>query len=105
MIVSSASIGAQYFLDGTANLQKEQIRTQREISSGFRIQDAADSPSQTPELVALTSRLVAHQNWQTNLTRVQAEANAADTALGSAIQLIDSARTIALQGAGTTANA
>jgi len=101
MTVNSASTGAEWFLDGTAKLQRAETKTQREISSGFRIQDAADSPSQTPELVGLTSSLVSRQAWQTNLTRIQAETNAADTALGSAIHLIESARTIALQGAGT----
>jgi flagellar hook-associated protein 3 FlgL len=47
---------------------------------------------------------VTQQTYQTNLTRVQAETNAADTALGAGIQLIESARSIALQGAGSTAS-
>jgi flagellar hook-associated protein 3 FlgL len=105
MTIGSASIGAEWFLNGTANLQREETKTQREISSGFRIQDAADSPSQTPELIGLSSSLVSQQAWQTNLTRVQAETNSADTALGTAIQLVESVRTIALQGASTTSTA
>jgi flagellar hook-associated protein 3 FlgL len=105
MIISSASIGSEWFLNGTANLQKAEIKTQREISSGYRIQDAADSPAQTGELITLGSSLVTQQTYQTNLTRVQAETNSADTALGSGIKLIESARSLALQGAGSTATA
>ncbi len=51
--------------------------------------------------MGLVSSLAANQSWQTNLSRVQAEANAADSALSSAISLVESARTLALQGAGT----
>ncbi|MDQ1469412.1 MAG: flagellar hook-associated protein 3 FlgL [Bryobacterales bacterium] len=105
MIISSASIGSEWFLNGTATLQREQTKTQREISSGYRIQDAADSPAQTEELIRLGSNLVTQQTYKTNLGRVQAETNAADAALGTGIKLIESARTIALQGSGTTVTA
>src|SRR5437763_8461339 len=105
MIISSASIGSEWFLNGTANLQKAEAKTQREISSGLRIQDAADSPSQTAELISLGSNLVTQQTYQTNLTRVQAETNTADAALGSGIKLLESARSLALEGAGTTSSA
>jgi flagellar hook-associated protein 3 FlgL len=105
MNIGSSSIGAEWFLNGTATLQREEIRTQRQISSGFQVQDAADSPSQTPELIGLGSRLVATQAYQTNLGRIQAETSSADTALSAAIKLFDSARSLALQGAGTTVSA
>ena len=105
MTISSASIGADWFLNGTATLQREQNKTERQISSGFRIQDAADSPSQTPELIGLGSGLAAQQTFQTNLDQIQAETNGADAALDSGIKLIESSRTIALQGAGTNATA
>jgi len=105
MIISSASIGSEWFLNGTANLQRAQTKTEREISSGFRIQDAADSPAQTGELIRLSSSLVSQQAYQTNLVRIQAETNSGDTALGAGIKLIESARTVALQGAGSNAGA
>ncbi|MES1260964.1 MAG: flagellin [Acidobacteriota bacterium] len=105
MNVSSSSIGANWFLDGVAQLQRQEAATQRQISSGYRIQDASDSPSQTPELIALGSALATTQAYQTNLGRVQAETTSADSALSSAITLIESARTLALQGAGSTATA
>lgn len=105
MNVNSASAGTEWFLNGVATLQRAEARTQREISSGFRVQDAADSPLQTPELIGLTSTLAAQQTWQTNLTNIHAEATSADTALSSAIQLVETARSIALQGAGSSATA
>ena len=105
MIVSSASIGADWFLNGISNLQRQEVKTQRELSSGFQIQDASDSPSQTPALIDLGSSLASLQSYQTNLGRVQAETGTADTALGTSITLLDNARTLAVQGASSTATA
>ncbi len=75
---------------------------QRELSSGYQVQDASDAPAQTPELVVLGSSLAQVQAYQTNLTQVQAEANTADQTIGTAITLLQQAQTIAAQGANTT---
>jgi flagellar hook-associated protein 3 FlgL len=105
MIVGPAAIGANWFLEGSAILQRQEITTERQLSSGYQIQDASDSPGQTPELINLGSSLASYQTYQTNLGNVQAETTAADTALSTSITLIDSARTLALQGADTTQTA
>lgn len=104
MIISSATAGSEWFLNGISNLQQQQAQTTRQLSSGYQVQDASDSPSQTPQLIDLGSSLASVQAWQTNLVRVQAEASGADQALGSAVSLIDSARTLAAQAANTTAS-
>jgi flagellar hook-associated protein 3 FlgL len=103
--IGASTAGSAWFLNGVANLQQQEAETQREISSGFRIQDASDSPSQTPELVNLGSSLASVQAYQTNLGSAQAETSAADTALGSSISLIQSAITTGEQGAGSTVSA
>jgi flagellar hook-associated protein 3 FlgL len=101
--LGSGTIGTAWFLNGLANLQQQETQTQIELSSGYQINDAADSPSQTPELIQLGSTLAAVQSYQTNLTNVQTEAGTADQALGSSITLIQNAVTLASQGAGSTA--
>lgn len=105
MITSSATIGSNWFLNGLDNLQRQEAITQRQLSSGFKVQDASDAPVQTQPLIALETRLATFQNWQTNLSQVQAEATAADQALGQGVSLIEQARTIASQGANSTATA
>jgi flagellar hook-associated protein 3 FlgL len=102
MIISSATVGSEWFLNGTSILQQQLTQTQRQLSSGYKVQDASDSPSQTPELVGLGSSLAAVQAYQANLVRVQTEASGADTALSSSISLLDRARTLAVQAANTT---
>lgn len=105
MTVNSASIGADWFLNGLADLQARQLQTQKELSSGIRVSSAADDPSATHALVNLGSALATAQTYQTNLGNVQAEASAADTAIGSAIGLIQSAQSLATRGASTTTTA
>jgi flagellar hook-associated protein 3 FlgL len=103
--LGSGTIGTAWFLNGVANLQQQETQTQIQLSSGYQINDAADSPSQTPELIQLGSTLAAIQSYQTNLSSVQTEASAADQALGSSITLIQSAVALASQGASSTATA
>src|SRR5579862_6311031 len=103
--IAPSTSGTAWFLNGIANLQNQQTEVQRQISSGFQIQDASDSPSQTPELIGLGSTLAAVETYQTNLGRVQAEASTADQALGTGISLIQNAITLGEQGANTASTA
>ncbi len=105
MTINPLSAGTAWFLNGISNLQNEQTQVEKELSSGYQVQDASDSPGQTPELIDLGSSLAAVQDYQTNLTRVQAEASTADQSIGSAISLIQNATTLGTQGANTTSSA
>ena len=105
MTVNSATIGAEWFLNGLGNLQARELQTQQQLSSGFAVSSAADNPAATGALVDLGSSLATAQAYQSNLSTVQAETSAADSALGSAINLIQSAQSLAVQGASSTATA
>ena len=104
-LIGPASSGTAWFLQGIATLQAQQTQVQRELSSGYQVLDASDAPAQTPELVNLGSSLAQVQAYQTNLTRVQAEASTADQSLGTAISLVQNAQTLASQGANTITTA
>lgn len=97
--------GTAWFLNGMANLQQEEQQTQIQLSSGYQVNTAADSPGQTPDLVQLESTLGAVQNYQANLGNVQTEATAADQALQQSVTLIQSAVSLATEGASSTATA
>ncbi|HEX4134879.1 MAG TPA: flagellin [Bryobacteraceae bacterium] len=103
--IGSATPGTAWFLNGLANLQQEEAQTERELSSGYQINTAADSPVETPDLVQIGSNLAAIQTYQTNVDNVQTEAGAADQALTSSITLLQNAVTLASQGASSTATA
>jgi flagellar hook-associated protein 3 FlgL len=97
--------GTAWFLNGLSILQQEMQQTQLQLSSGYRVNTAADSPAETPALVQLGSSLAAVQAYQQNLTNVQTEANTADQSLQQSITLIQRAVTLGTQGASSTATA
>jgi flagellar hook-associated protein 3 FlgL len=103
MTVNSATIGADWFLNGLANLQSRELQTQQQLSSGFAVSSAADDPAATQQLVDLGSSLAAAQAYQSNLGNVQTEAAAADTSIGSALTLVQSAQALAERGGSSTA--
>ena len=105
MIVSSATTGAAWFLDGLASIEARQIRTQRQISSGYKVQDASDSPLETAALIQLSGGLSRVSTWRANLDNIAAESRAAGQAIGAALDAITSARRLAAQGANGTATA
>ncbi len=104
--LGSGTIGTAWFLNGLANLQQAEAQTQKELASGYQVNDASDSLLQTPaaDPIGLEPRWPL-QAYQTNLSNVQTEASAADQALGTSISLIQSAVSLASQGASSTATA
>ncbi|HVY92531.1 MAG TPA: flagellin [Bryobacteraceae bacterium] len=105
MTVRSATIGADWFLTGLADLQARELKTQKELSSGIRVSTAADDPAAAGALLKLGPQLAELQTYQSNLGKVQAEVSAGDSAIGSAINLIQTAQAIAERGATSTATA
>ena len=103
--LGTSTPGTAWFLNGIENLKQQQTKTISELTSGYQIQDAADSPALTPQLVNLGSTLASVQAYQTNLTNVQAEASSADSALGSGISLLENAQTLGAQGGSSSATA
>src|SRR5262249_39651418 len=66
--------------------------------SGKKLSVAADAPDQIGALLQLRAVLQHNQQIQANLSLAKANADAADTALSSAIKLMDSALMLANQG-------
>ena len=64
MTVNSATIGADWFLNGLAELQSRELQTQQQLSSGFSVSSAADDPAATNALVDLGSSLAAAEAYQ-----------------------------------------
>jgi len=44
MTVNSATIGADWFLNGLAELQTRELQTQQQLAAGFSVSSAADDP-------------------------------------------------------------
>src|SRR3569833_175512 len=105
MTVRSATVGSDWFLNGLAELQARELKTGKELSSGIRVSMAADDPAAAGALLRLGPELAEAETYQSNLAKVQAEVSAGDSAIGSAINLVQTAQSIATRGASSTTTA
>jgi flagellin-like hook-associated protein FlgL len=104
-MVSSLSPASQIFLADLARLESRTTAAQEQILSGFKVETAADAPDQISQLLQLESQLAANAQAGTNLTNVKAEVDTGESAVSTAIQLLDQANTLGAQGASSTVTA
>jgi flagellar hook-associated protein 3 FlgL len=93
---------SQLFLANVDRIESRLQNVSQQLSSGLRITQASDDPDEIAPLLQLRADLASNTQATSNLGMAQTDAQAADTALGSAIQLMDQASTLGAQGAGST---
>jgi flagellar hook-associated protein 3 FlgL len=93
------------FLNGLNQIESNIAQASNEVSSGLQITVASDAPDQIGTLLQLRANLAQNSQIQSNLTLATTNAQAADTALSSSIQLMDTATTLATQGATSSSDA
>jgi flagellar hook-associated protein 3 FlgL len=93
------------FLTNIDRLQNRITEANSQVSSGLRITAASDAPDEIGALLQLRSNQSRNSQIQSNLSLAQTDANAADDALSSSIQLMDNASSLATQGATATSDA
>ena len=91
------------FLNGLDRIQQTISTASNQVTSGLRITVASDAPDQIGTLLQLRANQLHNTQVQANLTLAKTGAQAADNALSSSIQLMDTATTLATQGATATA--
>lgn len=93
------------FLSTVNNIQRRMERAQQQLASGKRITRVSDDPDQISSLLAARASLSAAKQSNANLTRVQAEVNAAEKAISQASSVFERARVLGTQGANSTQTA
>lgn len=104
-MISSLSPANEAFLANMDRVQRTVNEASRQMSSGKRVNVASDAPNDLDAILQLRADEVHNSQVQTNLAVAQADANAADSALGSATKLLDRAMVLATQGANFTTDA
>jgi flagellar hook-associated protein 3 FlgL len=104
-VISSLDPSDQIFLAGVNQIQQRISTANRQLTSGLKVTVASDAPDQIDSLLQLRADQAQNTQIQRNLGMEQTDAQAADGALGSAIQLMDSATQLAAEGANTTETA
>jgi len=86
-------------------IQQRSERAQRELTSGLKINTISDAPDQIGSLWQGRWELDNAKQVDANLGRVKTEVDSAETALRSAVTLVERAQTLGAQGANGTASA
>jgi flagellar hook-associated protein 3 FlgL len=102
--VFTIQTAAQTFLANIAALENRLDKTNREVSSGLRVQTVSDAPEDVSEILQVNAEIAQNNQVQNNLQQVQTEVNAAEGAISTATTLMDRASQLAAEGAsaGTT---
>ncbi len=104
-MISLLQGSSQLFIANLGQIQQELAEANQQVSSGLKIAVPSDDPDQISSLLQLRSDLASNTQIQTNLTLAGSDAQAADNALSSSIQLMDQAVTVATEGANATTTA
>jgi flagellar hook-associated protein 3 FlgL len=104
-MISSLLPEAQSFLTGINQIQQTLQTAQTELTTGLQINNVSDDPSEIADIWQLNSELDQTQQTETNLGQVSTEVNTAQSALQSAVTLVEQAETYGAQGASDTSTA
>lgn len=104
-MISSLDPAAQSFLAGLDQIQQTLQTEQTELTTGLRINNVSDDPSEIADLWQLNSELSQTNQDDTNLNQVQTEVNTAESGLQSAVTLVEQAQTYGAEGLNDTTDA
>lgn len=104
-MISSLNPASQSFLAGISQIQQTLDKAQTQLTTGLQINNVSDAPSEIADIWQLNSELDQTQQTETNLGLVSTEVNTAQSALQSAVTLVEQAETYGTQGASDTSTA
>jgi len=97
-MISTLNPAAQQFLNGLNQIQQRAATAQQQLSSGLRIATISDAPDQVSQLLQTQATLSTAQQIDQNLVNVKAQVDSSETALQSAVSLVEQAQTLGAQG-------
>src|SRR5580692_8265669 len=104
-MISGLNASNQQFLASLNILQNNLSQADEQLSTGLSVNQASDAPQSIQDIFETRSELgQANQSVQ-NLSTIQGQVQSADSAVQTAIQLLNSAVTLGTQGADTGVSA
>jgi len=97
-MITGLNAAGDQFLSSIDTLQNQMNTAEADLSSGLRVNKASDAPQSIGDIFQARADLGNATQVDQNLTIVQAQAQAADSGLQSAVQLMDNAASLGLEG-------
>jgi flagellar hook-associated protein 3 FlgL len=102
-MISQLDPSSESFLFNLARTTQRLNRAQSQITSGKRVGSVSDAPDQISALLQARSSFETTSQIKLDLSRVKTEVDSAESALASAVTMVDRARVSGLQAATGTA--
>jgi flagellar hook-associated protein 3 FlgL len=90
------------FLTDLSRIQSRVSTANRQITSGYRVNQASDDPGAISSIISLQGQIDHLAQTQTNLARAKAQNETADSALQTTTTIVDQLTSIASQGGSDT---
>jgi len=104
-MISSIDGSSAQFLADVNRIQNSLNQVQGQLSSGLRVQVPSDDPSAVTDILQLNTEIGQSNQIQTNLSVVKGRVDSSESALESAVNMLDQLTTLATQGANGTQTA
>jgi flagellar hook-associated protein 3 FlgL len=101
----SISSSARSFLADVSQIQTALTEASQQVSSGYKVTQASDAPDQISTLLQLEANLQSNTQITTNLSNVKAQVDTGESAVGSAVQLVQNALSLGSEGASSITTA
>jgi flagellar hook-associated protein 3 FlgL len=95
----------QAFLSGMNNIQQKETQAQLELTSGLRVNSVSDAPDEISDILSLHSSISNNTQTGQNLAIVKNETDTAESAVSSAVSLVEKAQSLGTEGASDTDSA
>ncbi|MFB3776048.1 MAG: hypothetical protein ACE141_00520 [Bryobacteraceae bacterium] len=104
-MITNLDPSSERFLLDLARIQKSIGTATQTISSGLKVTSPSDAPDQISDILQIYADIERNAQIRTNLGRISAEVQTAQSTLETAARLVDRARVLASQGASTNQTA
>jgi flagellar hook-associated protein 3 FlgL len=101
----SINPNSEIFLSDLQQIQSRIGMAERQLSSGLRVSVASDDPDQISSILQLRAQIAGVQQTQENLSNVTPAVESGENAIQQAIQVLDTATSLATEASGSTSNA
>jgi len=105
-MIRTFSATTETFLTNLNLIEQRAATDSRQISSGYAVNEASDSPADVVNLLQVSNKMTQLQQVTANLTRLKTEVDSGESALETAVSLMQNANVLAAQalGVGQTAS-
>ena len=101
----SINPNTEIFLSNLQQIQNRISTAEQQLSSGLRVSVASDDPDEISSILQLRAQIAGVQQTQQNLSNVTPQVQSGENAIQQAIQVLDTATSLATEAAGSTPTA